>query len=100
MLRLSPDDYFTCHPGPPDVFLLIEVSDSSLDRNLDWKAPLCAENGVPEYWIVDLKSKCVLVHRDPRPDGTWADVSQHTRSATLEIAALPGVTVAVAEILP
>ena len=100
VLRLSPDDYFTRHPGPPDVFLLIEVSNSSLDRDLDWKAPLYAENGVAEYWIVDLKSNCVRVHRDPRPDGTWTDVSQHARGATLEIAALPGVTVAVAEILP
>jgi Uma2 family endonuclease len=100
VLRLSSDDYFTRHPDPSDVYLLIEVSDSSLDRDLDLKAPLYAENGIPEYWIIDLNSDTVLVHRNPQPDGTWATVTTHTRGDTLTIAALPNVTVAVADILP
>jgi len=100
VLRPSPDDYGTRHPTPADVFLLIEVSESSLDRDRDLKAPLYAENGVTEYWIVSLDNHTVLVHRDPRPDGTWAAVTARTRGETLDVAALPGVSVAVADVLP
>src|SRR4051794_12680165 len=40
VLRLDPDDYGTRHPTPSDVYALIEVADSSLDRDSDPKAPL------------------------------------------------------------
>ena len=100
VLPISPDDYFTQHPIPADVFVLIEVSDSSLDRDLDVKVPLYAENNVPEYWIVNLDNDMVIVHRGPKADGTWGTVTAHGRGDTLDIAALPGVTVAVADILP
>jgi hypothetical protein len=29
------------------------------------KAEIYAENGAPEYWIVDLASRSVFVHTDP-----------------------------------
>jgi Uma2 family endonuclease len=100
ILRPGPDDYASRHPTPPDVFVLIEVADSSLDRDRDWKGPLYAENGVSEYWIIDVDSATVLVHRDPQPDGTWAAVTTRRRGDTLDVAALPGVSVAVADVLP
>jgi Uma2 family endonuclease len=100
VLRLSPDDYTTRHPTPADVFVLIEVSDSSLDRDLDVKVPLYAENGIPEYWIVDLNTDTVLVHCGPQTDGTWTTITTHGRDDTLTVAALTTVTVAVADILP
>ena len=100
MLHPRSDDYESGHPGPADVFALIEVADSSLDRDRDEKAPLYAENGIPEYWIIDLDSDTVLVHRNPRPDGAWADVTTRRRGDGLDVAALPGVTIAVADVLP
>ena len=33
------------------------------DRNA--KGPLSAEAGIPEYWIVDLKKKCVEQYQQP-----------------------------------
>jgi Uma2 family endonuclease len=100
VLRPSADDYFSRHPTPTDILLLIEVSDSSLDRDLDLKVPLYAENGVAEYWIVNLDDETIIVHRAPRPDGSWADVATRTRGDTLDVAALPGVAVAVADVFP
>jgi Uma2 family endonuclease len=100
VLHPSSDDCGTSHPTPADVLMLIEVSDSSLDRDLDLKAPLYAETGIVEYWIVNLDGQAVLVHRGPRPDGTWAAVTTHARGETLAVTALPGVAVAVADVLP
>jgi Uma2 family endonuclease len=100
VLHPRADDYADSLPEASEVFLLIEVADSSLDRDRDEKAPLYAENGISEYWIVNLDDDTVLVHRGPQPDGTWTTITTHGRGDILTVAALPTVTVAVADILP
>jgi hypothetical protein len=100
VVRHRADNYRTGKPEAVDVYLIVEVADTTLDYDRDVKGPTYARNGIPEYWIVDLNSNTILVHRDPRPDGTWADVATRRRGDTLEVAALPGVTIAVADILP
>lgn len=93
------DDYAAKTPTPPDAFLIVEVADSSLDYDRNVKGPLYAENGIPEYWIANLIDRCLEVHRQPRPDGTYADVRTLRPGDTADVAALPGVTVAVGDIL-
>jgi Uma2 family endonuclease len=86
-------------PTPADVLLLVEVSDDSLEYDRKVKAPLYAENGITEYWIVNLVDRCLEVHRNPRPDGTYADVRTLRPGDRVEVAALPGVVVAMADML-
>lgn len=52
-----------------------EVSNSSLTKDRRIKAPIYAEAGVPEYWIIDVTSDRlrVEVHTDPR-DGDYRRV--------------------------
>jgi Uma2 family endonuclease len=52
------------------VALLIEVSDSTLEIDLGRKADLYANAGVPEYWVVDVIENRVLLHANPRSDGS------------------------------
>lgn len=52
--------------GADEVFLVIEVADSSLDTDRGEKALLYAEAEIPDYWIVNLVDQCVEVHREPR----------------------------------
>lgn len=97
LLRPSPDQYETALPGPADVFLLAEVSDSTLARDRDVKAPLYARHGIAEYWIVDLQARTVLVHRDPVPaERRWQSVQPYGGAAVLDLAALPGAAVPLA----
>jgi Uma2 family endonuclease len=49
--------------------LVIEVAASSLGRDRELKAALYAEHGVPEYWIVDVQGRLVLVNRGPGAQG-------------------------------
>jgi Uma2 family endonuclease len=100
LVRFRPDFYETAKPRPADVELIVEVSDTSLAFDRDEKGPIYAENGIPEYWIIDLQSASVLVRRQPQADGTWAAVTTRHRGDTLDIITLPGVIIAVAEILP
>lgn len=53
------------HPKASDVLLVIEVADSSLDRDRIVKRPLYAAAGIPEYWIINLERNEVEVYRDP-----------------------------------
>ncbi len=50
---------------PEDVYLLIEVSDSSLQKDRDWKASIYARDGIQEYWILNLQNHQLEVYRDP-----------------------------------
>jgi Uma2 family endonuclease len=99
VLRPRDDFYGNGKPEPADVILLIEVSDSSLDYDRTVKAPLYAGAGIREYWIVNLEDDCVEVHRDPQPDGSYRDVRLLRRGDRIELAELPGVAVATADVL-
>ena len=89
--------YPDAHPRPPDILLLIEVADSSLEFDQGAKLELYAKAGIREFWVVDLTRNCVLVHREPS-EGAYRSVSKIDMSGMLEIEALPGVAIATARI--
>lgn len=76
----------------PDILLLIEVADSSLSYDLRVKAPLYAQHGVREYWVVDAVRKTVRVHRSPR-GGVYVDVEEHDADVAIEPVLLDGVRI-------
>ncbi len=85
-------------PRPQDVLLVIEVADTSLERDRDVKIPRYAAAGIPEAWLVDLAGDAISVCRRPGPDG-YAEIVTVTRADTLRPLLLPGVAIAVDEIL-
>ncbi|PYO25587.1 MAG: Uma2 family endonuclease [Gemmatimonadetes bacterium] len=85
-------------PGPQDVLLVIEVADTSLERDRDVKIPRYAAAGIPEAWLVDLAGDAISVCRGPGPDG-YAEIATVTRAETLRPLLLPGLAVGVDEIL-
>ena len=72
--RPMPDLWLAEHDGSPltrvptDSRLVIEISVTSLRRDLGRKAAIYARAGVPEYWVIDVERHAVHVHRDPRED--------------------------------
>ena len=91
------DDYAQRRPTVADLDLLIEVSDSTLTYDLDVKAPLYARNGIVELWVVNVKARCIVVHREPAETG-YGSVVTARAGKTREIEALPGVTLGVSEL--
>jgi Uma2 family endonuclease len=80
-----------------DVFLLIEVADSSLRYDRSTKLRLYAEDGVPEYWVVDVDAEAVEVYRAPE-GGVYREVSRVDSPGSVSPAAFPGVALTLAEI--
>jgi len=62
--RTAPNPY---HPA--SAALAVEVAVSSLARDLGVKAAVYAAAGVPEYWVLDLAGRRMLVHRQATKSG-------------------------------
>ena len=84
------------HPSPSDVYWLIEVSNSTLTYDLGEKATAYARDGIPDYWVIDIKHKQVWVHRAPQKEG-YASVKQ-VSSGTVAPLEMPGIEVDVARL--
>jgi hypothetical protein len=69
VVRGSPRDFNAGHPGPGDTALVVEVSDSSLGRDLGIKQRIYARGGIPIYWIVNVVDRVVEVYTDPTGPG-------------------------------
>ena len=63
IVQLDPLFYEEHHPVPPDVHLLIEVSDTTLKHDLEVKARAYAQALIKEYWILDVQNRQVFVFR-------------------------------------
>jgi Uma2 family endonuclease len=70
LLKFRSDYYGTAKAIPPDVLLLVEISDTTLRTDLGRKARIYASASVQEYWVIDLNNKTVYVHRTPS-DGAY-----------------------------
>jgi Uma2 family endonuclease len=69
ILKKRPEGYRKKQPGPADTLLLTEVSDSTVSYDRNRKAGVYAAAGIVEYWIVNLRKKCLHVMRKPSKEG-------------------------------
>jgi Uma2 family endonuclease len=93
----GPRDHLDEHPR--SAALVVEVADSSLDYDRGEKAQLYGRAGFEEYWIVNLRDRCVEVHRQPSPEG-YGQVATLAADATVSPLATPAVRISVAALLP
>lgn len=98
LLRPRPDYYAQAHPGPQDVYLVIEVGETSADFDREVKGPLYARAGIPEVWLIDLSEERVEVYREPIPQG-YRVIQQVRRGEHLTLAMFPDLNLAVDAIL-
>jgi Uma2 family endonuclease len=91
LLRPRDDFYAGAHPGPGDILLLIEVSDTTLAYDRETKLPLYARFQIPEVWLVDVVGRNLDIHRDP--DGGRYTTQFRVRDlARVGVVTLPGLT--------
>ena len=73
--------YHRRHPRGNELLLAVEVSDSSTAFDLSRKAALYAHAGVPEYWVLNLPRRRLVVHRRPEDE----TVSMEARAETVRV---------------
>lgn len=98
LLKRRDDFYTNGHPGAADVLLIVEVADTSTRSDREQKVPLYARFGIPEVWLVDINAGAVEVYREPAADG-YRSKEVRRREDTLDITAIPGVTLNIDDVL-
>lgn len=91
--------YESSNPGPFDVRLVVEISDTTLAFDLGIKSRLYARAGILDYWVVDIAGRRVVVHRDPRA-GVYESVTSYHASESIEPLSAPGSSFRVAYVFP
>ena len=66
--RGKDEDYLAHHPYIEDIFLVIEISDSTLDYDQTTKLSLYSEAGINNYWIVNLQVGQLECYSQPYQD--------------------------------
>jgi Uma2 family endonuclease len=90
-------DYETEHPS--SAYLLVEVAESSVQRDRGPKLRVYADAGVPEYWIIDLGRRVIEVWQAPS-DGEYRSLSTFSGADSVVLTAFPDVRFSVGDLLP
>jgi Uma2 family endonuclease len=80
-----------------DLLLVAEVSGATLAFDLTVKAKLYARASIPEYWVLDLTARRVIVHRDPK-SGEYHSVSAFAQDEHVATLASPAQTIRVGDL--
>ncbi|MEO0756230.1 MAG: Uma2 family endonuclease [Cyanobacteria bacterium J06648_16] len=93
---VHPDDGFYAdrHPSPDDVYLIIEVADTTVSRDLGAKANLYAAAGIQDYWVFNVSTQQLHVFREPYADGYQRQLILSAQQS-IEILAFPDCQIAV-----
>lgn len=98
VLKPRADFYGHAHPRPEDVWLVIEVSDTTLAYDQKVKVPLYARAGVPETWVINLPEERVEVYSAPA-NGAYQTAHSYARGEEVQSRSLAALRVNVAEVL-
>jgi len=88
VVRGDTRQYLDRHPGAEDIGIVIEVSDTTLQRDRTVKKRIYARAGISIYWIVNLVEGLVEVYSQPLVEVEQPDYSQRLdfgRSAVIPI---------------
>jgi Uma2 family endonuclease len=87
---LSPTSLPMAELRGEQALLVIEQADSSMRRDLGWKAALYARHGVRDYWVIDVEQRETHVHRDPAEVG-YGFRKRFAANEAIEALLIPGL---------
>ena len=99
LARLPLEKYLQSHPTPADIFLIIEVSDSTLSFDRREKGLAYARAGIVQYLIVNVENNTVEDYQKPAVDG-FQTKQTYAAGDKFRLAAFPDLEIAVEDFLP
>lgn len=92
LLRPRDDFYAQANPQPADVFLIIEVADSSVEYDREIKIPLYAQANIPEVWLVNLPKERIEIYTQPLA-GEYREIRLVKRGESLAAKSIINLTI-------
>jgi len=99
VVKIDPLDYADHHPTPSQVYLIIEVADSSLKYDREIKSQLYAQSGIADYWVLDVIDRKLHMFREPTQQGYQSEVIL-SQEASISPLQFPTLVIALQDILP
>ena len=96
IVRISPTLYRDRHPQVSDIFWLIEISNSTLVKDLGMKKDLYADAGISEYWVMNLQESVLVAFRDLTASGYQSET--RLNSGTISPLTFPDISVDVQQL--
>jgi Uma2 family endonuclease len=92
------ENYDDRHPTPKDIFLVVEIADTSIEKDRR-KAGNYARNGICQYLLLNLNTDEIEDYREPAADG-YRFKKIHDAAASFNLVAFPEVEIKVADLFP
>jgi Uma2 family endonuclease len=89
-------DYGRRHPRGDELLLAIEVADTTARYDATLKRDLYARAGVPEYWVLDISGRRLIVHRN-LSQGKFEQIESVPENSVVSAG---GMQIPVSELLP
>ncbi|MEL7036212.1 MAG: Uma2 family endonuclease [Cyanobacteria bacterium J06592_8] len=99
VVRPDSRDYIDHHPTASDVYLIVEVADSTLKKDRDIKAKEYAASGIEDYWLLDVENRQLYVFQDPTSEGYQQQLIL-PEDETVTPQRFPEIRVKIQDILP
>ncbi|MEA5620496.1 Uma2 family endonuclease [Cronbergia sp. UHCC 0137] len=74
IVKIHPLDYADHHPTAEEIYLIIEVANSSLKYDCEIKGKIYAQAGINDYWVLDVNQRKLHVFRQPTQEGYQSEV--------------------------
>jgi Uma2 family endonuclease len=97
IVRLPVNKYNIHHPYPEDIFLVIEVANTSLKKDLELKQTIYANAKIQEYWIMALSQAKLIVFREPS-NGYYRSREEYTQGEISSLA-FPEIKISIPRLL-
>lgn len=99
VVRLDGDEYAYRHPDAEDIYLPIEVADTTLNKDRNQKSRIYAKNSILEYWILDPHKRQVFVFRRPE-NAVYQEEFILKSEESIMLLAFPEIAIAVESLFP
>ncbi|ALB42337.1 MULTISPECIES: Uma2 family endonuclease [unclassified Anabaena] len=99
VVKIHPLDYADHHPTPSEVYLIIEVADSSLKLDCETKAQAYSLAGIKDYWVLDVVKRELHIFRNPTENGYESQVII-MESETVSPLEFPDLQIRLSDMLP
>lgn len=93
------EKYFEKHPTPDDIFLVLEIADSTLGYDRNTKSAAYARAGIRQYLILNVQEKTLEDYREPSADG-FQSKQTYRAGQNFKLVAFPEINFQVSDFLP
>ena len=92
-------DYTAQHPSPEQIYLIVEVADSTLKQDCEIKDKLYAKAGIADYWVLAPQKRQLHIFRKPTSTG-YTEHLILSEPSQASLLSFPDFAIALTSILP